>query len=108
MGITLACVIGCVLLLMRDAKRAAAPDRAPAFAAIVSEAIEAGDTSPELLRRLQFAESLYVRGEQDAARVRFAALRDDLMAIRARLDAENRESELAILSLLESRLAKLR
>ena len=55
--VALACIVGCVLLLLRDQNRAAQPDTGPGFNVIISKALESSSVAPELVRRLQYAEA---------------------------------------------------
>ncbi len=74
------CVIGSVVLLIYDARKteAVATFDVPPFAQIVEQGLADPQGGP-LLSRLQMAEAAMVRDDQDLARTRFAALRDDLV-----------------------------
>lgn len=106
LSVTALCVVGSVLLLIRDANKDKPAADTPVFSTIVTDAMAAG-SSTELIQRLQYAESLRVRGDNERATIRFGRLRDDLLAQREQLTAEARKPEFQILQLVESRLAEL-
>jgi hypothetical protein len=101
------CVLGSAGLLAREALKDQA-DRPvpPQFAVVVRNAL-AARTSPELVQRLQYAESAAVRGDREAARQRFEALRDDLLPQVRDFAAAGRQTEVAILDFVEYRLGQL-
>ena len=108
LAVTVMCVLGCVALLARESLKDASTDQreAPSFAGVVRTASDA-KTAPELIQRLQYAESAAIRGNRKSARTRFGELRDDLVPLRDTFVTENRDSELAILDFVEYRLGQL-
>lgn len=102
------CLLGCVGLLARESLKGRSSDRSdpPSFATTVRDAIKS-QTSPELLQRLQYAESAAIRGNKKSARSRFGELRDDLVPQKESFASANRKSELAILDFVEYRLGQL-
>lgn len=102
------CLLGCAGLLARESLKGKSGDRrkAPSFAATIRSANEA-KTSPELVQRLQFAESAAVRGNKRSARERFGELRDDLVPQKDKFVEADRKPELAILDFVEYRLGQL-
>lgn len=106
LAVTVLCVIGCVLLLARDQNRKSVRKAGPLFSEVVAQGLE-GDTSSELLRRLQHAESQRIRGNERAAVIAFGRLRDDLVPQRERFETDQRQLELDVLQLVQSRLEEL-
>ena len=108
LAVTVMCVLGCVALLAREALKDSSSDRrkAPSFTRVVRDAADA-KTAPELIQRLQYAESAAIRGNRKTARNRFGQLRDDLVPLRENFVADKRDPELAILDFVEYRLGQL-
>ena len=107
-GVIVMCLLAGVGLLARDSMRKGSQRQdPPSFAKVVRGAVASKETSPELLQRLQYAESAAVRGNKSTARERFGALRDDLVPQKDSFIASNREPELAILDFVEYRLGQL-
>ena len=108
LAVTVLCLLGCVVLLARESLKDNTVDRrtAPNFTQVVRQAT-AAQTKPELIRRLQHAESAMVRGNKKTARERFGRLRDDLVLLRDKFRDANQASELAIVDLVEYRLGQL-
>lgn len=105
MAVIVLCLLGCIVLLARESLKDADGQRRqpPSFAAVIRNAI-ASETSPELIQRLQYAESAAIRGNHHSARARFGALRDDLVPQQELFVATRRQPELAILDFVEYRL----
>lgn len=82
-GVIVACVLGCVLLLARDRVRRSADSgvSVPKFEVIVDQALEQADPATQsLLRHVQYAESAMIRGNKKAARQRYALVRSILLS----------------------------
>ena len=79
LGVTLLCILGCVLLLVRDANRKAPKTDAPDLASIVSSGLENPKVANELVHRVQHAEQQRIRGQEEASRSEFLSIRNDLM-----------------------------
>jgi len=81
-GVIIACVVGCVLLLARDSsKKSNRSANVPSFDSIVREAIETPSSETTYLtRQLQFAEAAMVRSNRRAARERYSQLRSRLIS----------------------------
>lgn len=77
--VTLLCLGGCALLLIRDQNRRSDPDTGPGFNEIISTAIATPGISPELIQRLQHAEAQRVRGRPELAEEEYQSIRDDLV-----------------------------
>ena len=107
LAVTVLCIVGCVLLLARDQQRKAPKEQGPTFAELVTEAIETPTTSRELVQRIQYAEGLRLRGQRRAAMSAFEQLRDDLHPHRQQFATDDRQTELKLLALVESRLGEL-
>jgi hypothetical protein len=105
LGVTVLCVIGCVLLLIRDKNRTAPKADAPDFAAVVLNGLKNPSVSSELIRRVQHAESQRIRGQEETARRQFVSIRDDLMPHFANNRTERTEELEPIFKLVQSRLA---
>jgi hypothetical protein len=101
------CVIGSVLLLMRDRMEPSGPRQRPVFSTVVDHALSSQNTSRELVQRLQHAEAAVIRGDEKTARQRFEALRDDLISQKDDFEKQGRAPELAILHYVEYRLGQL-
>ena len=82
LAITLLCVVGCALLLLRDQNRNSGPESGPGFSEIVTSAVENADVSSELIRRIQHAETQRIRGRREIAREQYQSIRDDIIAAR--------------------------
>ncbi|MFK7821549.1 MAG: hypothetical protein AB8G99_22735 [Planctomycetaceae bacterium] len=80
LGVTVLCLVGCALLLVRDANRKAPKTAAPNFAAIVTSGLENPKISNELIHRVQHAEQQRIRGQEETARSEFVSIRNDLMS----------------------------
>ncbi len=92
------CLFGCVALLVREQnKRHRTKRNPPRFGTVVRDALASKTTSPQLVRRLQHAESAFIRGDQKAARQRFGRLRDDLAPHQQQYARDGRNPELAII-----------
>ena len=101
------CVLGCIALLARERIKEDARPMRPSFNSVVRNAIASKGTSPQLVQRLQFAESAVIRGNKKSARERFGALRDDLLPQKDVFAERHRDPELAILDFVEYRLGQL-
>ena len=104
--VTLLCIVGCALLLLRDQNRKTGPESGPGFSQIVSNAIENPEVSRELIQRLQHAEALRVRGRQEMAREEYQSIRNDLVASKIRSTFNDTSNPLAsqILQFIQTRL----
>lgn len=109
LAVTILCFAGCAGLLAREALKAEDAGgfvKPPIFTEVVRDA-NSSNTSPELVQRLQFAESAAIRGNEKSARERYSSLRDDLLQLRNTFLSESRNPELAILDFVEYRLGQL-
>ncbi len=108
LAVTACCILGCVLLVAREQLKGVAPMRnRPSFATVVGDALNSPTTSRELIGRLQFAESAFVRGDGPAAIARFGRLRDDLLLQKDEFVMNERGPELAVMDFVEYRLSQL-
>ena len=105
--VTVLCLVGGVLLLVRDQNRSAGPEPGPGFSELVSTAIATPGISPELIRRIQYAEAQRIRGRLEIASEEFQSIRNDLIAGRepAGHISEHRNSQ--ILHFIESRVRQM-
>ena len=99
------CVLGCVLLLVRDQNRKSAPEAGPTFGELVTLSRDSADVAPELVQRIQYAEAQRVRGREEDANREFQSIRDDLLAQRDQPQEDLNESNSQILQFIQSRLA---
>ncbi len=113
LGVTLACVIGSVLLLARHNMKAtdgAASNTAPSFAQVIAEA-QASDNvvDPRLVSELQYAEALVVRRASRQARERYQRLHEALLRGDQQAGISQNSSPVRddIKRLVEARLRKL-
>jgi hypothetical protein len=105
-GITILCLAGCALLLIRDQNRKSTPVSGPGFSEIISTAIATPGISSELIQRLQHAEAQRVRGRLDTAEEEYQSIRDDLVAELDEPCSASGELNSEILRFIQTRLAK--
>ena len=105
--VTVACLFGCVLLLLRDQNRKAATETGPGFADIVSKALAESEISRELILRFQHAEAQRIRGRSEVAYDEFKLIRDDLLANKDRSARAANDSKSEILQLMQQRISEL-
>ena len=98
LAVTVVCLIGCVLLLVRDQTRKEPQSSGSSFEQVIDEAF-AAEVSPALIKRLQHAEALRIRGRKDHADREFMRIRDDLVTV-----GPTDSSHKGILELTQSRL----
>jgi hypothetical protein len=84
----------------------AATDR-PTFNEIVQASLTKEEPYRDIVRRLQFAQAAFVRGNTTLARERFLKLRDQLVNHVDSLDAKAQADEKTVLSYVEYRLGQL-
>ena len=111
--VTGVCIVGCVLLLIRDQSRSTGPETNLEFAEVISNSSANEQVSPELIQRLQYAEAQRVRGRDDAARKAYLSLRNDLISASNetgsrgdRTSDSKTDLDEQILLFIESRLAQ--
>ena len=105
LAITLLCVVGCALLLLRDQNRNSVPETGPDFSEIVASAIENANVSPELIQRIQHAETQRIRGRTEIAHEQYQSIRDDLIAAEVSRSSEDLNSPVSqILQFIQTRL----
>lgn len=104
LGVTILCLIGCVLLLIRDQNRNASPDVGPTFSEVITTSMANSEISRELVQRLQHAEAQRVRGRKKVARTEFQSIRDDLIAEHGQSDPNEPNANDSILRLIQNRL----
>ncbi|MEM9409539.1 MAG: hypothetical protein AAGA30_00330 [Planctomycetota bacterium] len=98
------CVAGCIALLIRDQNREQSLNSKLRFSEVVSSALTAGDISPVLIQRLQYAEAQRIRGRMEVARNEFRSIRDDLSATNLAHSTDKNESYSRILQFIKSRV----
>lgn len=105
LAVTALCIVGCVLLLLRDQNRSK-----PTVQISLQEVVDAnvGDSTQnhQLVQRVQFAESQRVRGRAKAATKEFQFIRDDLVGSQAESGGEAAEFQSKVLMFVQSRLEK--
>jgi hypothetical protein len=107
LGIIVACMAGCALLLALDGKTDEPAARQIAFEEIVASVPYNDAAARPLIQRLQFAQTALVRGRGDEARSRFAELRDGLVRLRdAKTLGDNNPAAL-VLDYVEMQLGQL-
>lgn len=105
LGVTILCLAGCALLLIRDQNPQSGRSSGPGFSEIIATAIATPGSSPDLIQRLQHAEAQRVRGRLDTARAEYQSIRDDLVAELADPAGTPGELNSQILRFIQSRLA---
>lgn len=100
LGVTVACLVGCVLLLVRDQSRKEPRKSEISFGQVIADSLES-DTPRSLIQRLQYAEAQRVRLRHEAATSEFEQIRDDLLSAGQPIGV----TESAILALIQERLA---
>jgi hypothetical protein len=108
MAVALVCLLGAGLLLTSDGPTAPQTPNVPGFTAVVQSAQASPSTSPELIRRLQYAQAMLIRGDIFRAKSHFLSLRDDLVKQHERFRANNMEEELNILAYVNHQVGRLR
>ena len=73
------CLVGAVLLLAADSSSTVDQPAGPTFETIVASALQSESTSPNLVRRLQYAQAALVRGNLEFSRQKFVEIRDDAL-----------------------------
>ena len=105
LAVTALCIVGCVLLLLRDQNRSK-----PTVQISLQEVVDAhlGNSiqNHQLVQRVQFAESQRVRGRAKAATKEFQFIRDDLVGSQAEPGGEAAEFQSKVLMFVQSRLEK--
>ena len=107
LGVTILCLAGCALLLIRDQNRNSTPDSGPGFTEIISTAIAKRDVAPELIQRLQHAEAQRIRGRKKVANTEYQSIRDDLVAELTNQPQNEEKRTSQILQFVQSRLGTI-
>ncbi len=102
--VIVACLAGCVLLLIRDQNRKEGVKSGPGFADVVSAALTDTEISPNLLRRIQFAEAQRIRGRNDEAMELFQRIRDDLLEQMGNFESTEDTPQRQLIQLVQNRL----
>ena len=103
------CVLAMVgLLMMRNGggEPAAAPDM-PSFSELVNESLTKDETRRAIIRRLQYAQAAFIRGNSELARERFLKLRDTSSATCQLSQRQETSDTQRILSYVEYRLGQI-
>ena len=105
LAVTAICVVGCVLLLLRDQTRAR-----PAVQTSLQEILDLNATGSAedqgMIRRLQYAETMKVRGRKKLARQEFKHLRDELLEEVENSVGQENEFHAKVMNFVQLRLAK--
>lgn len=103
--VTALCLVGCVLLLLRDQNRKSVSVAGPRFTEVVSASLDNPTVSRKMIQRIQHAEAQRIRGRSKDSRKAFQFIRDDLIAESqtSNSDSENPNSQL--LRFVQGRLA---
>jgi hypothetical protein len=102
--VTLICLVGCVLLLVRDQNRKSGVSSGLQFSELIATSLASDRVSPELIQRLQFAEAQRVRGRDEVAEDEFQAIRDDLIGQLDQSEEDLEKPTAQILRYIQSRL----
>lgn len=102
--VIVACLAGCVLLLVRDQNRKAGVKSGPGFSDVISAALTDTEISPNLLRRIQFAEAQRIRGREDEAMELFQRIRDDLLVQMGNFESTEDTPQRQLIQLVQDRL----
>lgn len=108
LGVTIACLIGCAMLLIRDQNRRIPAEVDVDFSSLVSESLRGDAVSPKLIRRLQYAEALRVRGRSEMSEAAFQAIRDDLIETQQDDRSNEKQAHSRILNLVQSRIGSIK
>jgi hypothetical protein len=107
LGVISICLLGCGSLLTMGSESGSQPVNRPTFEGIVTAALSDNFAPRLLIERLQYAQAALVRGDNELARSRFAAIRDGLMAMQ-HVEAQGNPTIGRILEYVELRLSQLR